>query len=109
MEVISMTNENKKSNKGASIFGFLAVLLIVIEVAVTYKIVFIKPKGEKPSTVYTDNRGDVKPVVVVSPTPIEDKQIYVMDVEDVLDSQPVVTAVTPVPEEVEAVFMRFIP
>ena len=95
-----MTNENKKSNKRAFIFGTLAVLLIVIAVAVTYKLVNVKPEGETPGTVYADNRNDVKPIEVVTPAPSEDKQIFVMDVEEVLDAQPIVTDVTPVPDEV---------
>jgi len=91
-----MKNEKKKFNKKALVVGSLAVLLIMIAVAVTYKTVFVKPEG----AIYADSGYDIKPGEVVTPTPIEDKPIYVMDVEEILNTKPVVTTVTPVPGEV---------
>jgi hypothetical protein len=91
-----MKNEKKKFNKKTLVVGSLAVLLIIIAVAVTYKTVFVKPEG----AIYADSGYDIKPVEVVTPTPIEDKPIYVMDVDEILNTKPVVTTVTPVPEEV---------
>lgn len=94
-----MKNDRRKSNRKSIIIGSLAVLLIVIAVAVTYKIVLTKPAGEAGGGIYADNRDNIKPIEVVTPTPVEDKPIYVMDVDEVLNSQPVVTTVTPVPDE----------
>jgi hypothetical protein len=91
-----MKNEKKKFDKKALVVGSLAALLIMITVAVTYKTEFAKPEG----AVYADSGYDIKPIVEVTPTPIEDKPIYVMDVEEILNTKPVVTTVIPVPEEV---------